>query len=192
MVWLSKPLGASGAVFEDMAQPSNTKPRTKRAAENIVAFFIRFSSAKREYYQQNVLSHSTPLVGGRKYLHYRAWVPEAQRPPASRRPLRCFLFCVLLSSVLRLRRLQLLLTYYTKRPSQITVRTGGEEELVGPAVVCRSSAEFNPPELVDDDVLAVRVPDRAHKLATKETKCVDGAVVSVVRNQQSVAQFAKV
>ncbi len=70
MVWLSKPLGASGAVLEDIAQPSNTKPRTKRAAENIEAFFIRFSSAKREYLQQNVLSHRTPLAGGQKYLHY--------------------------------------------------------------------------------------------------------------------------
>ena len=39
-------IGASGAVFEDIAQPSNTKARTKSAAENIVAFFIRFSSAE--------------------------------------------------------------------------------------------------------------------------------------------------
>src|SRR3979411_1417501 len=62
MVWLSKPLGASGAVFEDIAQPSSTKPKTKSAAGNIVAFFIRFSSAKREFLQQNVLSHRTPLV----------------------------------------------------------------------------------------------------------------------------------
>src|SRR2546429_4905161 len=44
MVWLSNPLGASAAVLEDIAQPSSTKPRAKRAAENIVAFFIRPSS----------------------------------------------------------------------------------------------------------------------------------------------------
>src|SRR5713101_455804 len=88
--------------------------------------------------------------------------------------------------------LQLLLTYYTKRPSQIVVRTRGEKELVGPAVVRRSSTEFNPPELVDDAVLAVRVPDRADKLAIEEIKGIDGAVVGVVRNQQSVAQLAKV
>src|SRR6267143_4256579 len=76
-------------------------------------------------------------------------------------------FFFLLSCVFE--RLQLLRAYYTKRPSQIIVRTGGEEELVGPAVVCRSSTEFNPPQLVDDDVLAVRVPDHAQKLPTKET-----------------------
>src|SRR6202051_3757944 len=82
---------------------------------------------------------------------------EAKRPPASRQPLRFFpfLFFCLLSCVFE--RLQLLRTDYTKRPSQIIVRPGGEEELVGPAVVCRSSAEFNPPELVDNDVLAVLV-----------------------------------
>jgi len=88
--------------------------------------------------------------------------------------------------------LQLLLTNYTKRPSQIIVRAGGKEELVGPAVACRSSTEFNPPELVNDDVLAVHVPDRADKLAREETKGIDGAIVGVVRNQQSVAQLSKV
>ena len=79
--------------------------------------------------------------------------------------------------------LRLLQTNHTKRPSQIIVRTGGEEELICPAVVCRSSTEFNPPELVDDDVLASRVPDRAHKLASEETKGIDGAIVGVVRDQ---------
>src|ERR1700674_2042485 len=59
MVWLSKPLGASGAVLEDIAQPSNTKPRNKRAAENIVAFFIRSSSANREY-PQRMSYHTGP------------------------------------------------------------------------------------------------------------------------------------
>ena|ERR1700674_4498228 len=44
-----EPLGASGAVFEDVAQPSNTKPRTKRDVENIGAFFIGSSSAKGEF-----------------------------------------------------------------------------------------------------------------------------------------------
>ena len=33
------------------------------------------------------------------------------------------------------------------------MRTGSEEELVSPAIVCRSSAELNPPELVDGDFL---------------------------------------
>src|ERR1019366_1208147 len=88
-------------------------------------------------------------------------------------------------------RLRLLQPNHTQRPSQIVVRTGGEEELVCPAVVCRSSAELNPPELVDDDVQAVRVPDRAYKLAGDEIEGVDGAVVRVVRDQQSVAQLSK-
>jgi hypothetical protein len=43
-----------------------------------------------------------------------------------------FPFCVFPSCVFE--RLQLLQINHTKRPSQIIVRTGGEEELVGPAI----------------------------------------------------------
>lgn len=97
--------------------------------------------------------------------------------------LRGISFWVLLSSDLRFERLRLLHRNHTKRSSQIIVWTGGKEELIRPAVVCRSSAEFNPPELVDDDILAVCVPDRAHKLAGDEIKGVDSAVVGIVRDQ---------
>src|SRR5580658_1216741 len=81
---------------------------------------------------------------------------------------------------------------HTKRPCQIVVWTGGEEELVGPAVACRASAELNPPELVDGDILAVGVFNRAHELSGFEIKCVDGARVRIVRDQQRVAQRPKV
>src|SRR6266404_3060271 len=102
MVWLSKPLGASGAVFEDIAQPSNTKARTKRAAENIDAFFIRSSSAKREFHLHNVLSHRTPLVeAGSTFTAARAGSTKAacERAAFAVFPfLRSFFFCLVSSS----------------------------------------------------------------------------------------------
>src|ERR1019366_799718 len=99
-------------------------------------------------------------------------------------------FCVLPSCVFE--RLRLLQTNHTKRSSQIVVRTGGEEELVGAAVVCRTSAEFNSPQLVDADRLAIGVLQRAYKLAGDGIEGVDGAGVGVVRDQQSVAQLSKI
>jgi len=89
-----------------------------------------------------------------------------------------FAFLCLLTCVFE--RLRLLHPNHTERPSQITVWTGGKEELIRPAVVCRSSAELNSPKLVDDDILAVRVPDRADILAGDKVKGIDGAVVRVV------------
>src|SRR5258706_2347681 len=69
---------------------------------------------------------------------------------------------------------------HTKRSCQIIVRTGGKEELIRTAVIRRSSSELNSPELVDDDILAVHIPDRAHKLSGDEIKGIDGAVVRIV------------
>src|SRR5450631_79750 len=108
------------------------------------------------------------------------------------RPLRVFLFAFFgLVFVFVFGRL-LLHPNHTKRPRQVVVRTGGEKELVGAAVVGRASPEFNSPELVDDNVLAVCIPDRANKLAGEQVKRVDGTVIGVVRDQQSVAQLSKI
>lgn len=72
------------------------------------------------------------------------------------------------------------------------MRAGGKEKLVGSPVVCVASAELNRPGLVDDNILAVRVLDRAHKLAGFEIESIDGAVINVVRDQKGVAELAKV
>src|SRR5258708_25548584 len=80
---------------------------------------------------------------------------------------------------------------HTKRSCQIIVRTGGKEELIRTAVIRRSSSELNSPELVDDDILAVHIPDRAHKLSVDEIKGIDVAVVRIFWNQQSIAQTPK-
>jgi len=50
-------------------------------------------------------------------------------------------------------------------PGQIAVRAGGKEQLVGVAVLRRTPAERNPPNLADLDGLAGYVFDRAHPLS---------------------------
>jgi hypothetical protein len=69
------------------------------------------------------------------------------------------------------------------------VRTGGEEELVDAAVVGCTSAEFNAPELIDEDIFAVRIPDRTHILAGDGVEGVNGTGIRIIRDQQCVAQL---
>lgn len=68
----------------------------------------------------------------------------------------------------------------TEGPTQIVTGTGGKEQLVGRAIVGRTSAELNSPELVDGDGLIVGIFDLAHNLAIFQIKGIDGSSVGIV------------
>src|ERR1700730_10238694 len=79
-----------------------------------------------------------------------------------------------------------------ERSSQVIVRTGSEEKLVGRAIVCRSSTKFNPPKLVDVNRFTAGVLDGADELPSYAVEGVDRAGVGVVRDQGRVAQWSKI
>jgi hypothetical protein len=81
---------------------------------------------------------------------------------------------------------------YAERSSQVIVRTGSEEKLVGRAIVWRSSTKFNPPKLVDVNRFTAGVLDGADELPRYAVEGVDSAGVGVVRDQERVAQGTKI
>src|ERR1700730_7126827 len=81
---------------------------------------------------------------------------------------------------------------YAECSCQIIIRTGGEEQVIAGAVVCRSSTKLNSPKLVDVNRFAVGVLDGAHELPRYAVESVDSAGVGVVRDQQRIAQRSKI
>ncbi len=71
----------------------DTRPHTSRVSQRVQEaeqVFLFGSSQPTELFRHFARFSRRPEVPS-----HRAWGPEAQRPPASRRPLRCFPFCVL-------------------------------------------------------------------------------------------------
>src|ERR1700721_2254612 len=81
---------------------------------------------------------------------------------------------------------------YPECSGKVVGRTSGKEEVVGAAIFWLSSTELNAPQLVDNDFLPVRILYRTHKLAGFEIESVNRTGISVVRNQQRIAQLAKI
>src|ERR1035438_7909680 len=81
---------------------------------------------------------------------------------------------------------------HAKDAVEIVLRTGGVVKGVRIPVAGGASAKFDPPNLVDDDVLIGGILDGSDKGAGRRIKPVNDATVGVVADQQGAAEHAEV
>src|SRR6266567_7961461 len=75
---------------------------------------------------------------------------------------------------------------------QIVVRTGGKEERVLVAIRAEAITEVDRPKLVNVDYIAIGVLNGTHELPVDGVEGVDGASISIIRDQQRIAKRTEI